>query len=189
MRNRLSAGLAILSLLLAARFGSAQSPAQPAAPVQSPPATKLEAFKPAAGTILTIGFNELGHVGGVEVDTRELRDGRGGVVRGVVVDVTESQYREERSFVDSDELPELIKGMDALLAVNSNPTSFQNFEVRYRTRGELEITAFSHRGSVEYAVQAGRGLHSQVFTDAAGIRQLKAMFETAVQQLASVPAK
>jgi len=47
--------------------------------------------------------------------------------------------------VDADEVGELLKGFDALLEVKANPTQFKNFEVRYTTRGELQLTAFSSR--------------------------------------------
>jgi len=109
--------------------------------------------------VLTLGFDDLGSVRGISVDVRELRDLKspGVGVRGLVVDVRESQYRNERSFVDADEIPELLKGLDALLAVKENPTPFKNFEVRYTTRGELQLTAFSTRdGSINYSVRVGR---------------------------------
>src|SRR5208282_4154515 len=95
----------------------APQPAQ--ASVNPPPATKMEGFKPAAGSVLTLGYDELGKVGGVSVDVREMRDAKGANVRGLLVDVTQNQYRQERSFVDADEIPELLKGFDALLDVKA----------------------------------------------------------------------
>ena len=67
-------------------------------------------------------MTNLGSVAGVSVDVREARDGKGSAVRGLLVEVTESQYRKERSFIDSDEISELLKGFDALLEVKANPT-------------------------------------------------------------------
>ncbi|SRR6266571_2104304 len=167
-------------------FAAASAQAPPQAAVTSPltPATKIEAFKPAAGTLVTWGYNELGSVSGISVDAREIRDTRGNVVRGVIVQVTQSEYREERSFVDTDELPELLKGIDALLSVKTNPTTYQNFEVRYTTKGELQVTAFGSAGRINYAVQAGRITKAQAFVDEDGLRKLRTMFETASQQLA-----
>ena len=181
-----------LSMLLAVNARSVHGQATtPASPPPPPPATKIEAFKPAAGSIVTFGFNELGKISGVSVDARELRDSKGAVVRGVVVEVTQSQYREERAFIDADEIPELVKGIDAILAVNANPTTYQNFEVRYETKGALQITAFSssRSGGISYAVQAGRTLRAQVFADQTAIQKLKAMFEAAIPLLSSPPAK
>lgn len=163
-----------------------QTPTQPAAApaVQPPPATRLEAFKPAAGTLVTFGYNELGRVGNVSVDVRELRS-ENTSVRGVVVEVTQGEYREERAFIDADELDELVRGIDALLEIRENPTTFENFEVRYTTKGELEITAFNTRGSISYAVQAGRVGSAQTFMNEEGLRRLRGMFVTAQERLAA----
>jgi len=157
------------------------------------PATKLEGFKPAAGSVVTFGYNNLGRVGGfgVSVDVREMRDARGVAVRGLVVEVYQGQYREERSFVDADEIPELLKGIDALLDVRANPTSFENYEVRYTTRGELQLTAYnSGKGDIHYAVQAGRVVTAQrTDLSADDMRKLRALFQAALDKLNSVGAK
>jgi hypothetical protein len=162
---------------------STQAPANP-----PPPATKLEGFKPAAGSVVTVGYDELGKVGGISVDVREMRDSKGATVRGLLVDVTESEYRQERSFVDADEITELLKGFDALLEVKTNPTQFKNFEVRYTTRGELQLTAFNtDRGGVLYAVKAGRTLGAQrVGLSASDMQKLRSLFDAASQKLAAL---
>lgn len=132
-----------------------------------------------------MGYDELGAVGGVSVDVREMRDSKGAVVRGLVVEVVESQYRKERSFVDADEISELLKGIDALLEVKANPTTFKSFEVRYTTRGELQLTAFNtSNGSVLFAVQTGRVVRAQrVGLTEADLQKLRSFFEAASQKL------
>jgi len=118
-----------------------------------------------------------------------MRDANGSSVRGLVVDVTESEYRNERSFVDADEIPELLKGFDALLQVKSNPTQFKNFEVRYTTHGELQLTAFNNERGVimVYAVQAGRTLKAQrVGVSASEMQKLRRLFAAAAQELQSL---
>ncbi len=178
-------GMVFLPTVVAQGTPSASQGAQ--APLSPPPATKIEGFKPAAGSVLTIGYDELGSVGGISVDVREMRDAKGANVRGLLVEVTESQYRKERSFVDADEIPELIKGFDALLEVKANSTQFKSFEVRYTTRGELQLTAFNtSAGQVLYAVQAGRTLKAQrVGLGAPDMQKLRALFEAASQKLAT----
>jgi len=183
MRNHATT-FAMLCGAASTAWGQAPTPAS--APPTLSPATKLEAFKPSAGSVVTLGFTQLGSVSGVAVQTRELRDSKGSLVRGVLVEVTQSQYREGQSFVDGDELPDLLKGIDALLEVKVNPTKLQEFEVRYLTKGELQITAFSSRGQVRYAIEAGRGLKAQAFVDESSIRKLRAMIDTAKQQIASL---
>jgi hypothetical protein len=152
-----------------------------------PPATKLEGFTPAGGSVVTLGYDDLGRVGGISVDVREMRDAKGTDARGLLVQVTESQYRSERSFVDADEIPELLKGIDALIGVKANPTSFKNFEVRYTTRGSLQLTAFNMAsGKIQYAVQTGRiGKAQIVGIDDAGMVRLRGLFEAALQKLSA----
>lgn len=154
------------------------------------PATKLEGFKPAAGSVVTVGITNLGRVSGVSVEVQELREGSRAPVRGLIVQVTESQYRQERSFIDSDEMRELLRGIDALLEVRSNPTSFASFQVRYATRGELSITAFnSSDGKIDYAVDAGRGLKARRLLDEQELRSLRKLFQTAHEMLRTAGAR
>jgi hypothetical protein len=133
-----------------------------------------------------MGYDELGTAGNVSVDAREFRGTGGNVVRGLVVEVDESQYRTERSFVDAHEIPELIRGIDALLAVSANPTPFKNFEVRYTTKGELRFTAFnSSGGAISYSVEVGRVIKAHRFIEVGEMRQLREFFIAAQQKLSS----
>src|SRR4051812_19526727 len=78
-----------------------------------PPATLLEGFRPANGSVLTIGYDDLGDVANISVDVREMRDSSSGArARGVVVTVGNRRGPHEQSYVDEDELPELLKGVD-----------------------------------------------------------------------------
>jgi hypothetical protein len=172
----------------------AQTPAataqQKAATVPPPPATKMEAFEPSAGSVMTLGYDDVGSIQGIAVDAREMRDTKSTGVRGLLVEITESQYREERSFVDTDEIPELLKGFDALLSVQSNPTQFKNFEVRYKTKGGLQLTAFNMtNGTILYAVQVGRTLTAQrTGLSQANMQKVRDLFVAAAQKL-NVPPK
>jgi len=114
-----------------------------------------------------------------------MRDAKGAKVRGLLVEVTESEYRRDRSFVDEDEIPELLKGFDALLDVKANPTQFKNFEVHYTTRGELELIAFNTReNTILYSVKAGRGVAAQaVGLSAEQMQSLRGLFQAALDKL------
>ena len=105
-------------------------------------------------------------------------------MRGLVLEITESQYRTERAFVDADEMPELLRGVDALLEVKANPTGFKNFEVRYATKGDLLLIAFNDAsGNVRYSVQAGRVTKASKFIDAGDMAKLRAIFAAAADRL------
>jgi hypothetical protein len=176
------------------RVGLAQVPpvSRQATEAQAPlpPATKLEGFKPAAGSVVTLGYDELGEIGPglrtsgrVAVDARQIQAGTESA-RGMTVTITESEYREERAFVDEEELPDLIKGVDALLELKANPTSFKNFEVRYTTKGDLGLIAFNNaRGELQFAIQAGRLLKARRFLNSADLQKIRAMFAAAASRL------
>lgn len=178
--------LSCLLLVLASPLAAQVLP-QAAAPAATapPPATKLEAFKPTTGSVVTVGYNSAGRIGRTSVDVRDIHDATGRSVRGVVVRITESEYRSEAALIDADEIPELIKGIDALLAVDSNPTSFANFEVRYTTKGELQLTAFNRGAQISYNVQTGRVVHANDFWGATDTQKLRAMIVLAQTKLAS----
>jgi hypothetical protein len=173
--------------LVAGQTGAAPTLAASGNQPPLPPATKLEGFKPTAGTLVTFGYDELGGFL-ISVDVRELRGMKGPAVRGLLVEVYESEYRKERAFVDADEIPELLKGIDALMQVRTNPTQFKQFEVRYTTLGELQLTVYNEKnGEVRYAVAAGRTLKA----NRGGLKEsdmieLRKMFEAAAQKLASL---
>ncbi|MEO8482690.1 MAG: hypothetical protein ABI634_10800 [Acidobacteriota bacterium] len=187
--------LASVVMLLPGRAALAQS--EPPLPRQLtvqtdaplPPATKLEGFLPAPGSVLTIGFDPLRglqSVAGVNVEVREVRDDHGDGARGLVVRVFEGENRRDFSYVDADEVPSLLAGMDALLQINGNPTSFAMFEVRYATRGELEFTVFNNpRGEIVYAVQAGRTLRAQRVLTTADMTRLRGLLDAAQGRLTS----
>jgi hypothetical protein len=188
--------VALTWMLVFASAARAQDP-QPARPPEFltppvqmltaplPPATKLEAFQPATGSVVTIGFDELGRVQGISVDAREMRDAHGTLVRGLVVHVAESERHQQVSFVDEDEIQDLLKGFDALLDVRGNPTTFRNFEVQYATRGELVLTVFNTpSGAILFAVQAGRPVTARrAGLSTAEMLRLRGMFEVAAQKL------
>jgi hypothetical protein len=167
-----------------------------------PPATKLEAFVAEAGRLTTVGTETLGRIGGgfasepVVVAVREIRSQSGIVIRGMVVDVTESQYRSTRSFVDADEIDELVRGMDALLDLRANPTPLARFEISYTTKGELELTAYNDpsiktqtapSGEIRFAVEAGRVVTAtRVGIAANDFRKLRDLVAAANERLKAI---
>jgi hypothetical protein len=152
-----------------------------------PPATKLEGFTAPAGTVVTIGSDTLRNVlpvAGVGLEVRELSDDRGDLVRGLVVRVIEDERRRALSYVDADEVPSLIAGMDALLQVTSNPTSLTMFRVQYATRGELLFEVFNTpRGETEYAIQAGRTDQARRLLTAVEVSRLREQLQAAQTRL------
>ena len=181
-----------------------QTPAAAAAQPALPPATKLEGFKPEAGSVITIAYDNLGSLTGgpaspgiISVDVRQVRDTHGNSARGLFVQVTEISLGHEDAFVDEEEIPELLRGIDTLLAVKTNPTQFKNFAVQYTTQGALRLVAFNYfydasatTGEIQYGVQAGRVLIAERTNMTAGdMRKLRAMFEAGLRKLNTTVGK
>jgi hypothetical protein len=175
---------------------AAQNPATPQPPAALlpllpplPPATMLEGFPQPIGSMLTLGYDELGEVDGVSVDVREIRDARGARVRGLVVEIATTPTSSEQSLVDADEIPGLLKAVDDLVAITANPTQFRSFEVRYMTRGELALTASSSRNrGIVFGVEVGRLAKVRRALTAGEMHQLRTLFEVASQKLATLIA-
>ena len=152
--------------------------------------TRMESFAPLAGSVVVLGYDQVGEVAGVSLQVRELMDDKGGLARGALLTVKQDQHHVQNAFIDADEIPELLKGFDALLSVSTNPTQFGFFEVKYKTRGNMELLVFNNRnGLISYAVKAGRGTVAQVFNcQNEHIRRLKNLFEFALEKLDSLPS-
>ena len=143
--------------------------------LEKPPkvGTKIEAFKPEAGSVVTLAYSEIGAVGKIEAEAREHRDNKGDVVRGMLFRIREDEYKSGAAYVDEDELPELLNAIDALLEVTANPSKLAFFEQKYSTRGDLTITAFnSSDGSVSYVVRAGDVVKAQDFVEKPELQKL-----------------
>jgi hypothetical protein len=64
--------------------------------------------------------------------------------KGLVVVLREGgeRPRENRAFVDYEEIDSLLNAMDVVSRTDENSTKLAGFEARYRTQGDLEILVF-----------------------------------------------
>ena len=151
------------------------------------PTTKLELFQPEGGSIVTMGYEVLGAIarGRVFVEVRDVRDTRGNMAGGASLHIVESGTRDERAFLDLDELPGLLRNFDALLKYTANPTPFKRFEARFTTRGNLSFVAYSNTtGAIEYALQVNKVPLATILNIESGdMLKLHALLEQAVQKL------
>ena len=146
---------AVLILLMLIVCGSAlaQRPGpefrRPLACEPLEPRTKLEAIDARYERILIKGFSQIAILeargGNIRVDAVELKDPVAPArATGIVVAIRESteNQRENRSFIDYEEIDALTKTLDALARVNETATRLTGFEARYRTLGDLEVNVF-----------------------------------------------
>ena len=147
--------LTVLVLLLVVFCGQtfAQRPGpqfrRPLACEPVEPRTKLEAIEWQYERVLIKGFSQIATFTArdveVRVDAVELKDTASATrAIGLVIALRETgeNPRENRSFVDYDEIDRLLKGLTAIGRVNESVTKLAGFEARYRTVGDLEIVVF-----------------------------------------------
>ena len=149
--NRL--GFALLVLVVSCGSAFAQRPGpefrRPLACEPLEPRTKLEAIEWRYERVLVRGFSQIATINSrgadIRVDAVELKDTDSATrAIGLVISLKETgdNPRENRSFVDYDEIDRLLRGLDAVARVNESVTKLASFEARYRTLGDLEINVF-----------------------------------------------
>jgi hypothetical protein len=109
----------------------------------------LEAIDSRYERVITKGFSQHATltVRGVEIrlDAIEMRDTSDATrAIGLVIALREldENPRENRAFIDYQEVDRLLKGMESVARVNETITKLASFEARYRTLGDLEINVF-----------------------------------------------
>jgi len=113
------------------------------------PRTKLEAIDMRYARVLIKGFTQVatleGRGGDLRIDAVELRDTlEPARATGIVVAARDAadHTRENRAFIDYDEIDPFIKALDTVSRINETTTKLTGFEARYRTNGDLEVNVF-----------------------------------------------
>ncbi|CAL8978900.1 hypothetical protein RHODGE_RHODGE_03256 [Rhodoplanes serenus] len=129
----------------------------------SNPKTKLEAFTGEVGSVIVKGYAEIGVVkaqGEVSVTAMTFKSAKtGSETKGLVLEISEyGGYGKHvsRSFVDYDEIGELLEGVDYIAKANESVTPYPFFEAKYATRGGLSFTVFNDlSGKLNVAIASG----------------------------------
>ena len=62
-----------------------------------------------------------------------------------------------RSYIDSDEISDLLKGLAYISKASNDVTKHKYFEVRYSTRGNFSVTTFNDsEGKTKASIESGR---------------------------------
>lgn len=149
--------IALLVLSLSVGPAVAQQPAP------EPPRTKIEAFQARDGVVIVRGFSKIGELKGmygtsIEVESKEFTDaGARTKAYGVTVDVKESirLERSNTSYIDLDEVPSLLTGIDYIAKVDKSITPLEDFQADYKTKGDFKVSTFSRGADVMFAVSSG----------------------------------
>lgn len=181
----------ICGLLFALSCASAFAQQQQRAYEQLEPRTRLEALQLKTGAVIVRGSQRVGTVRGsqgrVEVSALEVIDTSANVrARGLSISIEElgDRGREVLAFVDYDELAGLLSGLESMSRLDRGETQLPNFEVSYRTKGDLLVSVFSTRsGIVRCAVTGGLLSPVTATVPAEEVGNLRALIATAKNRL------
>jgi hypothetical protein len=166
----------VLVLLLITFYGSA--PAQrpgpefrrPLACEPAEPRTRLEAIDSRVEEVVIKGFTQVAsfNVRGadIRVDAVEIREARPGGDRalGLAIVLREQGEtpRDNRAFVDYEEIDRLLRALEAVTKVNESASKLVGFEARYRTVGDLEFRVFRQSRASGTAASLTAGICDRV---------------------------
>ena len=157
----------LIALVLVCNSAYAQRPGpefrRPLACEPVEPRTKLEAIDWRYEKVLVKGFSQVANLNArgadLRVDAIELKESDSSTrALGLAIVLREpgENGRENRAFVDYEEIEPLLKAMEAASRVNESVTKLASFEARYRTVGDLEINVFRQsRSGIAASVTSG----------------------------------
>lgn len=153
------------------------------------PRTKLEAFEDRHSTVVIKGFTRITtvEVPGVRIDAVEMREmGNVSRAKGIVVSLREGgeRPRENRAFIDYEEIDPLLNAIDAVGRVDETSTKLAGFEARYRTLGDLEIGVFRQtRTGTAVTITTGICDHATQRLTLDDLAKVRAMIQEAKSRL------
>jgi len=129
-------------------------------------------------------------MGTVDVDCREFTNAQTGEKSyGMVIKITGSGRleRDDSSFINLDEIPSLITGIDYIAKIKPDVTKLHNFEATYSTRGDFSVTVFNDsRGKLAIAVSSGRIGRATAYLSLEQLAQLRALVVGAQEKIESI---
>jgi hypothetical protein len=159
------------------------------------PRNKLEEFESRLGAILVKGRTYVGTLrvqdGSARVEATEIRDsGNSTRATGVVITFEPGgPAGEVRSLIDYDEIDPLVRAFDTAAKADDSITKLTHFEVRYRTRGDLEIMVFKQvSGGVAAVVEGGFFERKRLALTLDEFTKLRWMIAQAKDRLDQIPA-
>jgi hypothetical protein len=137
----------------------------PAPLLEPPPPTRLEALAAEEGVVIMRGFSKIGEVKGqfdssAAVAAQEFTNLSTGERRyGLTVDVHDGrEERDQRSYVDYDEIGPLLRALEAVAKLDRAATQFDHFHADYRTHGELQVSTYSTDAAARVAASVTSGV-------------------------------
>jgi hypothetical protein len=127
--------------------------------------TELEKFSAKTGIVKIMGYTDAGRVLAGDRSYTDYISFQARILgtpnspdstKGILITVTDRNGNSGRSFIDEDEIDDLLAGIDYISKATKDITSLKNFEIDYSTLGDFEITVFNQNdGSLGLVVQSG----------------------------------
>jgi hypothetical protein len=162
------------------------------APEQEP---KIDRLRTQKGAVLVRGSSKIGIAEGnlgasIIVEAIELTDASGGTKEdGIAITVSETRRggRRHTSHIDLDEVDALLKAIDYIANANNSVTKLKEFQVEYRTKGDLAISSFqsTRTGKVAVAVQSGFNPAISANFDLEDLPKIKELIQSALSVLSA----
>jgi hypothetical protein len=182
---RAAFSVVLLSVALPA-LSLAQECAEPEAPK-----TKLEAFAAQDGVVIVRGFSKVGEVRGqygstVTIESKEFTNAATGQREYGIAVAVKADGRLERghtSYVDFDEIPALLAGVESIGNVDKSSTALDQFQADYRTKGDLVIGTFSTESGTMVAVSSGIICKTTAYLPSVDLGRIRDLIQSAYATL------
>jgi hypothetical protein len=172
------------SLLMALLVGAAESQPTIAERSEIPPgpATKLEALAATSGAALIRQYTEVGLIAGGAISVAAIivtNAANQTETKGLIVSPSEVTRGTRHAYVDYDEIPGLLSGIEYIANVDLATLKLANFAATYQTRGNFSVTAYNDGESKKAFVSIGRlSANNQPF-DVQDLARLREMITAA----------
>jgi hypothetical protein len=95
--------------------------------------------------------------------------------------------RDNTSYIDYDEIPALLKGIDYIAKINKSVTKLDNFQADYKTKGDLRIATFSRDSEeIMVAVTSGTIGSTSVYLKIADLENVRELIASAKSRLDAI---
>ncbi len=163
-----------------------------------PPKTHLQEMAEHKGSLVVCGFTDIGALqrddgGYVRITAAQFTDTAAQQTAwGVLLFIhqPDAANREVRTFIDDDELDNLLSSLDSLGRLDHGATALNNFDANIRTRGDLDIANIDAGGArelafhgVEFVSTSGEETWAAVRFPLARVAELQQYLTTAKQTL------
>ena len=126
--------------------------------------TELEKLSETTGIITILGYTDLGNVQtdpaypsyGIFIQKRIIEIPGSSINRkGIILKVQNYKGENGRSFVDQEEINDLIAGLEYISNVTKDITTLKNYEVTYTTIGGFEVKTYENdKGVIKFRAKA-----------------------------------